>query len=142
MKKKAKPQFFALYKDFNDGKMKPYDVLGVVFRKILTPKEEINTNTFYLIDKNWKIVPIRTKEYCDRFVEQILMDNFWANATWEYIAVDWPYRAMVSESRPVKIDVYAQLKPNLPVIKDMVWNYIRLKVQRLVKKENESVVSK
>ena len=29
--KKERPQFFALYKDFNNGKIEKYDVLNVIF---------------------------------------------------------------------------------------------------------------
>ena len=59
------------------------------------------------------------------------MNRFWGNATWEFVAIDWPYRETIEESRPVKIDVYEQLKPNLPLIVDLVWDYIEPKLKML-----------
>ena len=52
-------------------------------------------------------------------------------------SLDWPYGDTINESRPVKIDVFDQLEPNIPVIADLVWNYIEPKIIKLIKKENE-----
>ena len=120
-----------MHKDFNDGKMKPYNGLSAVFEDILTPKDRLVSKYFYIVDRNYKKVKIRTKEQCAEYVKDKLMYHFWGNATWEFIAVDWPYRNTVDESRPVKIDVYEQLEPNLPIIVDLVWNYLEPKVAKL-----------
>lgn len=137
MKKQERPKFYAMHKDFNDGKMKPYDVLPAVFENILTPRGRLVSKYFYIVDRNWKKIKIRTKEQCAAFVKDRLMYHFWGNATWEFVAIDWPYRKTIEESRPVKIDVYEQLEPNLPIIVDLVWNYLEPKVMKLKKKENE-----
>ena len=136
--KKERPKFYAMHKDFNDGEMKPYNVLSAVFEDILTPKDRLVSKYFYIIDRNnYKKVKIQTKEQCAEFVKDKLMYHFWGNATWEFVAIDWPYRNTIEESRPVKIDVYEQLEPNLPIIVDLVWNYLEPKVMKIKKKENE-----
>ena len=137
MKSKARPKFYAMHKDFNDGQIKPYDVLHTVFNDILTEKDKINKKEFILWDKNYKKNPIRTKEQRAEFVKDKLMHHFWGNATWEFVAIDWPYRKTIEESKPVKIDVYEQLEPNLSLIVDLVWDYLEPKVMKLKKKENE-----
>ena len=131
MKKKELPKFYALHKDFNNGEVRPYEVLGFVFREILNDKGGINKRRFYLVDKNYERVPVTTKEQCAKFVNDTLRYYFWGNATWEYVAIDWPYRETIKDSRPVKIDVYEQLEPNLPIIVDLVWNYLEPKVAKL-----------
>ena len=58
--KTKRPQFFAMYKDFNDGKMKPTDVLHVVLDPILNSKGVIKYKEFYIYDKTLNRVPDRT----------------------------------------------------------------------------------
>ena len=136
MKKKVKPKFFAQVKGYNDGKLKPYDVLDYVFNCILTDRGFIRKD-FYIWDKDFNKIPVRTKEQCAEFVEHTLRYMFWGRCEWEFIAIDWPYGNSIAESRPVKIDVFGQIKPNLPVITDLVWDYIEDKVQKLIEKESK-----
>ena len=131
MKKQERPKFYAMHKDFNDGEMKPYNVLSAVFEDILTPNDRLVSKYFYIVDRNYKNVKIRTKEQCAEYVKDKLMYHFWGNASWEFIAIDWPYRKTIDESRPVKIDVYEQIEPNLSLIVDLVWNYLEPKVAKL-----------
>lgn len=135
--KTERPQFFAMYKDFNNGKMKPYDVLGVVFDSILNSKGGIKNKEFHIYDKDWKQIPVRTKEQLEEFIVDKFRYHFWAKCEWEFIAIDWPYGDTIDKSRPVKIDVFNQLEPNIPVITDLVWNYIEPKIIKLIEKENE-----
>lgn len=135
--KTKRPQFFAMYKDFNDGKMKPNDVLGVIFDEILTSKGTIRNKDFYILDEKWNRVPVRTKEQLQKFIENTFRYHYWAKCEWEFIAIDWPYGDTIEKSRPVKIDVFDQLEPNIPVITDIVWNYIEPKLAKLIEKENE-----
>ena len=137
MKRNKRPQFFALYKNFNNGKIEPYEVLGTIFGIILTSKGAISDQKFYIWNKKWEKVPVRTKNQLQEFIDNKFRYHFWAKCEWEYIALDWPHRDSINESRPVKIDVYAQLKPNLPVITDLVWNYLEPKITKLIQKENE-----
>ena len=134
---KKKPHFFALYKDFNNGTMKTIDVLQVVFDSILNKKGGIKKKDFFILDSKWNRVNVRTKEQLEKFIEQTFRYYFWSKCEWEFICIDWPHRDTIDESRPVKIDVFDQLEPNIPVITDMVWNYIEPKVKKLIKEENE-----
>lgn len=134
--KTKRPQFFAMYKDSNTGEVEPYDVLGVVFDSILTSKGTFRKE-FYILDKRWNRIPVRTKEQLQKFIENTFRYYFWAKCEWEFVAIDWPYRDTIEKSRPVKIDVFDQLEPNIPVITDLVWNYIEPKITKLIKKENE-----
>ena len=134
--KSKRPQFFFMYKEFNDGEMRPYDVLGVIFDNIFTAKGSIRKD-FHIFDKKWNRIPVRTKEQLQKFITDTFRYHFWAKCEWEFIAIDWPYRDTIDESRPVKIDVFDQLKPNIPVITDLVWNYIEPKLTKLIEKENE-----
>ena len=138
--KKERPQFFALYKDFNSGKIEKYDVLNVIFNTIFTEKGTFNTRTFHYFDKKCNVLPVRTKEQLEEFIKLELRYHFWGKCEWEFIAIDWPNRDTIDESRPVKIDVYEQLEPNISVITDLVWNYIEPKLQKLIKKENEQTL--
>jgi hypothetical protein len=135
--KTKRPQFFAMKKDFNTGEVRPYDVLEVVFDSILTTKGTIKNKDFYILDKKWDMVPVRTKEQLQKFIENTFRYYFWAKCECEFIVIDWPYRDTIDESRPVKIDIFQQLEPNIPVITDLVWNYIEPKITKLIKKENE-----
>lgn len=134
-KRTKRPQFFALYKNFNNGKIEPYEVLGTIFNSILTSKGTISDKKFYIWNKKWEKVPVRTKNQLQEFIDNQFRYYFWAKCEWEYIALDWPYRDTIDDSRPVKIDVYDQLKPNLPVITDIVWNYIEPKITKLIENE-------
>lgn len=138
--KKERPQFFAIYKDFNSGKIEKYDVLNVIFNTIFTEKGTFNTRSFHYFDKKCNVLPVRTKEQLEEFIKLELRYHFWGKCEWEFIAIDWPNRDTIEESRPVKIDVYEQLEPNISVITDLVWNYIEPKLQKLIKKENEQTL--
>ena len=138
--KKERPHFFAIYKDFNNGKIKKYDVLNVIFNTIFTEKGTFNIRSFHYFDKKCNVLPVRTKEQLEEFIKLELRYHFWGKCEWEFIAIDWPNRDTIDESRPVKIDVYEQLEPNISVITDLVWNYIEPKLQKLIKKENEQTL--
>ena len=138
--KRERPQFFAIYKDFNSGKIEKYDVLNVIFNTIFTEKGTFNTRSFHYFDKKCNVLPVRTKEQLEEFIKLELRYHFWGKCEWEFIAIDWPNRDTIDESRPVKIDVYEQLEPNISVITDLVWNYIEPKLQKLIKKENEQTL--
>ena len=137
MDKVKRPQFFALYKDFNDGKMKPYEVLGVVLDGILTSKGTIKNKDFCVYDNKWNRIPVRTKKQLQEFITDKFRYHFWAKCEWEFVTIDWPYRDTIDESRPVKIDVFDQLEPNIPFITDVLWEYLVPKINKLILKENE-----
>jgi hypothetical protein len=135
MKKKNQPQFFVMYKNFTTGKLETYDVLPVLFNSIFTSKGTINKKEFHIYDKQWNEIPVRTKEQLQEFIETDFRCRFWAKCEWEFIVIDWPHRDTINDSRPVKIDAWNQLEPNLPVITELVWNYIEPKINKLIEKE-------
>lgn len=125
IKKKQPPKFYALCKDFNSGRVEPYEVLHIVFDNILTQKLTLRKGTFYIFDDKFNRIDVKTKEQCGKFIEQMFRYYFWAKCEWEFVCIDWPYRDTIEQSRPVKVDIYDQLEPNIPVITDIVWDYIK-----------------
>jgi len=128
---KEKPKFYAFYKDFNTGKIVQFDVLNSLFYSFLTEKGTIKKRQFSIFEKG-SIKPITTKEQLYQYIKGEFMHDYWSNCTYEFIAVDWPYRdeGLIEKERPVKLDVYDQLEPNLPVITDLVWNYLEPKIKK------------
>lgn len=128
--KRIKPKFYALYKNFNTGNVEHFDVLEGLFHTILTEKGSISKKNFFIFDKSYKRIPVSTKEQLEGFVKSYFMYHYWSKCEWEFIVIDWPYRDTIDLSRPHKIDVYEQIKPNLSVIVDLVWNYIEPKIKK------------
>lgn len=126
--RKKQPEFFAMVKNFNTGEVKAYDVLKVIFNRLLNTNGRLRKRKFYLSNGVYKSEDIvKDKELCHKFVDSTFMYCYWSKCEYEFIVIDWPYRDTIEKSRPVKIDVYEQLKPNLPVITDLVWNYLNSK---------------
>lgn len=114
---KRKPQFFAYYKDFNTGEMRQVDVLEVIFKELLTTKGKVRKQIR---------VRLSDREQLYHFIKSALMYHYWSKCEWEFVVIDWPYRKdSIEKSRPVKMDVYDQIKPNLNLIVDLVEDYIR-----------------
>lgn len=128
--KKVKPQFFVMCKNFN-GKMESIDVIDRLLSGILNERGSIKKTSFKYYVTLGEYKPVKTKEELRKYIDSELRYNYWGRCEYEFIAVDWPYRDRVEDSHPVKIDVYEQLRPNIPVITDLVWNYIEEKVNKL-----------
>lgn len=133
--KKKKPEFYVMYKDFNCKRLRPVEVLGVVFDEIFNPKGSINKRRFVIYDSQFHPIPVRTKEQLQKFIEDQFRYRFWANASWEMVLIDWPYGKTINDSNPVKVDLWDLLEPNMSVITDLVWDYIEPKLQKLIKNE-------
>ena len=133
--KKQKPKFYVLHKDFNNGNVEPYEVLDAVFSEILTEKGSIRKKYFTIFNEKHNLIPVKTKEQCAKFVKNTLMYYFWGKCECEFVVIDWPYRDTIDQSRPVKVDMFEQLKPNLPLIVDLVWDYVEPKITKLYKNE-------
>lgn len=131
MKKQKRPSFYAFYKDFNTGAIKSIDVLEYIFSEFLTERGAIIKKKFQIYDRNThKPIPITTKEQLAERIRTILMYRFWAKCEWEMVIIDFPYRDTIKDSRPLKVDVYDQLKPNMDLIVDLVWNYVEPKIKK------------
>ena len=80
MKKQKKPSFYAFYKDFNTGAVKPVNVLEYVFDEILTERGAICKKHFCIYDdKTYKRIPITTKEQLAKRINSILI--YWFSTT-------------------------------------------------------------
>lgn len=119
--------FYAIVKDFNNGKVEQYDVMPVIYRKMYKDNGELSED-FYVYDTNFNRIPINSKEILHNFVKRELMYHFWARCEYEFIAIDWPYRNTIEDSRPIKIDVFDQVSPNIPIIVDLLWEEIKDKI--------------
>lgn len=126
-----KPKFYALYKDFNNGKLEKIDVLSILWDDIFTKSGKISKKTFYTIDKiTYKTLPVTSKEKLKEFIKSKLMSVYWSRCEYEIIGCDWPYKddGLIESARPVKFDVWDQIEPNLDVIVNLVWSYIAPKL--------------
>lgn len=126
--KPQRPKFYVIRKCFT-GEIEPYDVLAPLFNEILTSKDIINKKNFTVFDKDYNSVPVTTRERCKKFLDSHFKYLYWAKCECEFIAIDWPYRDTIETSHPKKIDMYDQIKPNLDVVVDLVWNYISDKIK-------------
>lgn len=126
--KTPRPKFYIIRKSFT-GEIEQYDVLAPLFNEILTSKDTINKKNFVVFDKDYNSVPVTTREQCKKFLDSHFKYLYWAKCECEFIAIDWPYRDTIETSHPKKIDMYDQIKPNLDVVVDLVWNYISDKIK-------------
>ena len=132
-KKIERPKFYALYKDFNNGKVEAYDVLSIIWDDIFTKSGKISKDRFRYFtspEKGWNFEPVTTRDQFKRFLEGKFMNMFRARCEWEVIVCDWPYRddGLIESARPKKIDVWDQLEANLDVITNLVWDFIKDKI--------------
>lgn len=123
---KERFSFYVLVKDFNSGKIEKYDVMPTLYRRIYD-KGNIS-NDFYVYDDKFKKNKITSKELLYKFVKDEFRYHFWGKCEYEFIVLDWPYRDTIKDSRPVKLDVYKQLEPNIPIIVDLLWEEIKDKI--------------
>lgn len=128
--KQIKPKFYAIYKDFNSGNLKKIEVLDGLFNEILTKRGSLSKHFCVFDKKTYKSIPVKEKKQLEEFIDSYFMYMYWSRCEWEFIAIDWPNRDTIDASRPEKIDVYEQLKPNLPVIVNLVWNYVEPKINK------------
>ena len=115
MKRKQKPTFYAWYKNVNTGQLVPIDVLSYLWDEILTTKNKLR------------------KEYANNPgpIVSTLMWNFWSKCEWEFIISDWPpiseevrkMRQNLRYTYEIKMDVWDQIRPNIPLILSLIYNY-------------------
>ena len=110
--------FYVMYKDFNTGKIKQHDIIPGL-------KRAINSDSFFLFGKKDKILPITTIEQFKKFIDNYLRYHYWSKCEWEFIALNWP-----GNDKEVKVDAYSILKPNIPVIAELLWPEVESKIKR------------
>lgn len=110
--------FYVFYKDFNTKCVNYYDVMSSLYGSILTSKNKIS--------KKWKeIYNVKTKNDLKMYIDGHFKYCYWSKCEWEFIVRDWPN---TDEKNDVKIDVYDQLKPNIDLITDLIWEQIKDKL--------------
>lgn len=127
---KKRFSFFVKVKSFTTGELNDYDVMPTLYRRIYTSNGRISKN-FFIYDEKFNKKSITTKSDLLNFVNSIFMYHYWSKCEYEFIIIDWPYKDdSVSQSRPEKIDVYEQIKPNLNLIVDMLWMSLEEKINK------------
>lgn len=130
MKREERPKFFVLNKDFNTGQLEKVDVLNNFFNVILTKTGRFNKKEFKYIGPEYKSYPVTTKEQLSSLLVSHFRYNYWAKCECEFLICDWPNREKVDDSRPIKIDMFDQIKINYSLILDLVWNYLEPKINK------------
>lgn len=122
MEQTKRTPFYVLTKEFNTGRVEPYDVLTPLFNEIFNEKGKISKKNFKIYDDHFKEQEIKTKDDLKKFIDSHFMYRYWAKCEWEFIMRDWPPG---DNGRDRKIDVYEQLKMNIDLITDIVWYYVK-----------------
>lgn len=137
--KKEKPKFYAMRRNFNSSKMETIEVLEGLFNEILTKNGKLNKH--FTIWEDNKVIPVKTISDLKKYIKFHFMYHYWGKCEHEFIVINWPYRTevkverdgenadLISINSPEKIDVFGQLKPNLDVITNLVWEYIKDKIK-------------
>ena len=121
-------QFYALYKEYNNGEMVSFDVMPSLYNSILNSNGTISKRSFRIYDdKKKEYKQISTKNELRKFIRNHFLYHYWGKCEWEFIASDWP--PTNRPNRDKKVDVYHQLEPNIDLITDIVWEQIKDKLK-------------
>lgn len=118
--------FYVLYKDFNTGSMKKYDVMNSLYNTIFNSNGSLSKKNFYIYGNDFKRKEIKTRDDLRKFIDFHFRYLYSFKCEWEFIALDWPNS---DNGRAVKIDVYQQLEPNIDLITDIVFEQIKNKIK-------------
>lgn len=124
---KKRTPFYVLYKDFNTGKMESYNVMDSLYGSIFNANGTLSKKNFHIWDnKTYERKEIKTKHDLKSFILAHFIYCYHSKCEWEFIAQDWPN---TDNGRDVKVDVFQQLKPNIDLIVDIVWEQIKNKIK-------------
>lgn len=126
---KNKIKFFVMVKDFSlGGDIQHYDVMPSLYGTIFTSKGKLSKRDFYILDdKTYKRKEIKEKKDLKKFINSHFRYHYWGKCEWEFIVQDWPTHF---NSKDIKVDVYEQLKPNIDLITDIVWEQVKDKIEQ------------
>lgn len=134
--------FYALVKNHSTGKVEPYNIIPVLQEAIFDPKGRITKKLKVFDVKADRYVPVTTKSRFRKFVDNILRTKFWSRCEYEFIVVDWPYKGdSIRDNRPHKLDIYSQVKPNIPYIVDILWKEIVVRLTKLYNEDHKAKLS-
>lgn len=95
-------QFFVLEFEWNSRKVTHVDILPL-FRKEWEGRE---------FDRQ----KVKSVSDLEEWITRIARYYFWSKCEWEFMVGPWPYREDFPGDELQKIDVYFQIKENIPVI--------------------------
>ena len=124
MLKKKRTSFYVMVKNFNNGKVEPYDVMPSLYGGIFNQNGKLSKSRFFIYDSNWKRKEITTIKDLRKYIDLHFMYCYRGKCEWEFIVSNWP----PCEGSEVKIDAYEQLKPNIDLITSIVWDQIKDKI--------------
>lgn len=103
-----KHEFYVLIWDFNQQKVKPYNIIPY-FQREWKDENKSKFNSFEDIKK---------------FIDDKARYQFWARCEYEFIVEGWP----TSRNR-IKLDIYDQIKMNLDLITTVFINSVSWKAK-------------
>jgi hypothetical protein len=99
--------FNVIIQDFNSKEFIPYDVMPYLRRRY----------------KAAKVKP-KTVEECAEFIDKEAKYRFWSRTEYEIILQGWPNNKLQQ-----KIDVYTQIRYNLPIIVNLFITDLKIKIK-------------
>lgn len=122
--------FYVLVKNPNNGKVEPYNIMPIIYNEIYDGKKLSNKFCIYKYEHHptyhTSKFMVNSKELLKEFLTNTLKYYFWAKCEYEFIVTDWPYKNdSIKDNNPVKLDVYEQLIPNIPLLVDLLWNEVK-----------------
>lgn len=125
LSKDKMPKFYAFYHHYSDTHLSPYNVIteGLIEDML----KEVGKK-YYDLDKS-KYDVLDTRE---KFVKKLgheLMYRYWGKCEWEFVVSNWTCTDFEQ-----KVDVWAQLKPNLEVIADLIINAYQIDFKEIREK--------
>lgn len=117
--------FYVMEKDFNTGDIETYDVMPSLYGSILTSNNKVSKRfvTRVKMENKNKV----DKKGLRKFINSHFLYLYAYKCEWEFIVSDWP--PVRDNGREKKIDAYMQLKPNIDLITDIVWEQIKDKIK-------------
>lgn len=119
MKHKLKklPEFYAFYHSFEGTELKQ---INVITERLIDDLDKTVFKKYYDFRNN-KYDVLDTR---DKFIERLnseLMYRYWSKCEWEFICSNWTGKDFTQ-----KVCVYDQIKPNVPVIADLIINAMQI----------------
>ena len=114
--------FYVLVKNINNGKVEPYNIMPTIYNEIYDGKK---------LSKKFRV---NSKELLKEFLTNTLKYYYWSKCEYEFIVINWPNRNdSINDNNPVKLDVYKQLVPNIPLLVDLLWNEVEPLIRHHIK---------
>ena len=122
--------FYVLIKNPNNGKIEPYNIMPAICNEIYDGEKLSNKFCVYKYEHqptyHTSKFMVNSKELLKEFLTNTLKYYYWSKCDYEFIVTDWPDKNdSIKDNNPVKLDVYEQLVPNIPLLVDLLWNEVK-----------------